>query len=108
MLLTSGSRSFPTYADPPGPQLLIKFSINIPHTPFPTLKHPDEYTHLNADDTGLQTSEAALVKGVKGFVSHGAWLQHIATVPTGHEEGLVHLHRLVWKSGITVCPVKLP
>lgn len=59
-------------------------------------------SHLDADGARLQPTEAALVKGVEGLVAHDARLQHVAAVPAGQEEGLVHLHRLVWKSRVTV------
>ena len=65
-------------------------------------------SHLDADGARLQPAEAALVKGIEGLIAHDTGLQHIAAVPASQEQGLVHLHGLVCKSGLQWTPAPVP
>lgn len=53
-------------------------------------------THLDGDGERLDAPQRALVKGVEDVIPHVGWLQDVPTLPAGQEQGLVHLHGLVW------------
>lgn len=63
----------------------------------PSLPFAPQPTCLQLDGDGLHVLQAALVEGVKQVASHDVRLQHVPAVPAQREEGLVQLHRLVWK-----------
>lgn len=62
-------------------------------------------TNLDGDRQRLNPTQTALVKGVKEIVPHVGGLQHKATPVSRHEEGLIHLHRLVCRPQMTFCSI---
>lgn len=53
-------------------------------------------TDLDGDGERLDAPQRALVEGVEDVVPHVGGLQDVPALPAGHEQGLVHLHGLVW------------
>lgn len=84
----------------PIPSSTPRASPQAPGSPLPPLARGRGWvragTDLDGDGERLDAPQRALVEGVEDVVPHVGGLQDVPALPAGHEQGLVHLHGLVW------------